>query len=228
MPDLKKAGDSLDEAKEDLKDFEEGALQSFQELKDMKDGDFAEEEAVFKHGGYYETIDGMRLDRAVIDACRKAVEGQGSGRVSVDDATKVFAELADGGRVTSCERWTMRYCLQEFRWTDAAQTWLVEALQAVKGGQTPAKKARTSGAGYYEVIDGFKCDRGIIDVCRESIVGAGDGRVSQDDAQKVWVKAADGNGVTDAERWTIRYCFSAFNFTEAAHDYIMDQLKAVA
>jgi len=226
MPDLKTAGDNLDEAKEDVKEFEEGALQSFAELKDLK-----EDSEIFKEGvprvAYYETIDGMRLDRGIIDACRTAVMGAGDGRVSADDAKKVLEEAADGGRVTSCERWTMRYCLQEFRWTEAAQTWLVEEIKNVKGGQSPAKKAKT-GTGYYETVDGFKCDRGIIDTCREAIAGAGDGRISQEDALKVWEKAADGNQVTDAERWTVRYCVGAFNFTESAHDWIMDQLKQQA
>jgi len=44
MPDLKKAGDALDEAKVDLKEFNEGALQSFHELKDVKEDDFKEAE----------------------------------------------------------------------------------------------------------------------------------------------------------------------------------------
>jgi len=227
MPDLKNAGDNLDGAKEDVKDFEEGALQSFAELKDLKeDSDIFKEQT--PSGSYYETFDGMKLDRGIIDACRTAVMGRGDGRVSADDAKKVFEEAADGSRVTSCERWTLRYCLQEFKWTEDAQTYLFEELKNIKGGQSPAKKAKTSGTSYYETIDGFKCDRGIIDACRESIVGEGDGRVSQEDAQKVWAKAADGKQVTDAERWTVRYCVSAFNFTESAHDWIMDQLKKAA
>jgi len=40
----------------------------------------------------------------------------------------------------------------------------------------------------------------------------------------VWAKAADGNQVTDAERWTVRYVVSAFNFAEPAHDFIMAKL----
>jgi len=45
MPDLKEAGDGLDEAKEVLTAFIGGALQSFNELKDVKEDDFKEEEA---------------------------------------------------------------------------------------------------------------------------------------------------------------------------------------
>jgi len=48
--------------------------------------------------------------------------------------------------------------------------------------------------------------------------------VSEDDAKKVWEKAADGNKVTNAEKWTLRYCFSTFNWTRAGHDYVQGQL----
>jgi chromosome segregation ATPase len=41
MPDLKKCGDAFDQAKEDIKAFAEGALKAFEELKDLKEGDFA-------------------------------------------------------------------------------------------------------------------------------------------------------------------------------------------
>jgi len=220
MPDLKKAGDALDEAKDDLKDFEEGALLSFTELKGLKEDDFKAEMEGWSGSSYYQTIDGMKLDRGIIDECRKAVAGD--GRVTVDDAKKVFVEIADGGRATACERWTVRYCLQEFKWSEAAQTWLVEALTGLKGGQAPAKKARTSGTGYYETVDGFKCDRAIINSCREAL--SADGIITKEEAQGVWAKAADGNQVTDAERWTVRYVVSAFNFAEPAHDFIMSKL----
>jgi len=191
--------------------------------------EIAIKEEVVTGSSYYETIDGMKLDRGIIDACRTAVAGAGDGRVSVEDAQRVFAEVADGNKETKVERWTVRYCLQEFNWTEAAHDWLVEELKKVPQegiSGSPSKRARTSTGGYYETIDGFKCDRGIIDVCREVIVGQGDGRVSQDDAKKVWEKAADGNKVTNCEKWTLRYCVSSFNWTREAHDWIMAQLRA--
>jgi len=43
MPDLKKVGDSLDEAKEALKDFDV-PMQAYAELKDLKEDDFKEPE----------------------------------------------------------------------------------------------------------------------------------------------------------------------------------------
>jgi len=230
MPELKEAGDSLDQAKDDLKEFIEGALQSFNELKVLKEGDFpTPKEEIHTGSSYYETIDGMKLDRGIIDACRTAVAGAGDGRVSGKDAKKVFEEVADGNKETKCERWTVRYCLQEFNWTEAAHDWLVEELKKVPQeglSGSPAKKQKT-GTGYYETVDGYKCDRAIIDACREAIAGQGDGRVSLDDAEKVWAKAMDGNKVTDAEKWTVRYCLSSFNWTREAHNWIMQQMHQV-
>ena len=39
---------------------------------------------------YFESIDGMKLDKAIGEACREAGEGQGDGRVSVEDAEAIF------------------------------------------------------------------------------------------------------------------------------------------
>ena len=38
---------------------------------------------------FYETVDHVKLDKGVLEACREAVAGVGDGRVSVDDAKKV-------------------------------------------------------------------------------------------------------------------------------------------
>jgi len=200
-------------------------MQAFTELKEMKEGDFDPPPEKTT------TIDGMSLDRAIIDACRLAISGPGDGRVSVDDAKKVFLVVADGNKETRVERWTVRYCLQEFNWTEAAHDWLIEELKKVPQeamSGSPAKKARTSTTGYYETVDGYKCDKGIIDACREGVAGQGDGRISAADAEKVWEKAADGGRVTDAEKWTIRYCLSGFNWTRQAHDWTLDKLRQVA
>jgi len=227
MPELKDAGDTLDQMNSDLDEFATGALAAYNELKDWKEGDF-DPPPVTTGASFYETIDGMDCDRAVIDACRTAVAGQGDGRVSIEDAKQVFEKIADGGRETQKERWTLRYCMQKFKWTDAAHDWIVEELKKVVQEDihgSPSKKAKTEGGAYYEAVDGFNCDRGIVDACRDAVAGQGDGRISRDDAEKVWAKAKDGNKVTDAEKWTLRYCFSSFNWTRAGHDWLLEQCE---
>ena len=46
--------------------------------------------------------------------------------------------------------------------------------------------------------------------------GSGDGRISKDDATKLWEDAMDGQGLTDCERRTIQYVYDTFNCTDAA------------
>ena len=55
------------------------------------------------------TIDGVKCDRGIIDACETAVKAKGDGRVSKEDAEKVFAKAAEGFKVTRCARWTLRW-----------------------------------------------------------------------------------------------------------------------
>jgi len=181
---------------------------------------------------YYETVDGQKCDRAIIDACKEAVAGRGDGRVSVDDAKKVFEKIADGSKETQVERWTVRYCMTKYNFTEAAMDWITEACSKVKQDdadeEPPAKKPKSEGdASYYEEIDGLECDRSIVDACREAIAGKGDGRVSVEDAQTVFLKVADAGKVTQCERWTVRYCLTEFNWTEPAQDWIVESMKEV-
>merc|ERR1711870_152909 len=92
-------------------------------------------------------------------------------------------------------------------------------------GEPATKKPKTESASYYATMDGLKCDRAIIDACATAVEGQGDGRVSIDDAKKVWEKAADGGKVTKAERWTVRHCLTHFKFTEPAMDFMKENLK---
>merc|ERR1711920_647012 len=143
---------------------------------------------------------------------------------------KVYKKVVDANKITATERQSLTYCLAAFNWTDAAQHWIVDAIDKwdqahVEKEEPPAKKPRTERASYYMTIDGMKCDRAIVDTCAKSVEGQGDGRVSVDDAKKVWEKAADGGKVTKAERWTVRHCLTHFKFTEPAMDFIKENLQ---
>lgn len=218
LPELKATGDGLDGAKKALKDFESGPQSAFAELKDLQEGQF-------KQSAYYEKVDGLKCDKAIIDACREALKGD--GRVNADDAKNVFAKIADGNKVTRVERWTLCYCMTEFKWTEEADDWITDACAKVPQGR-PSKKPRKSGKSYYEVVDGVRLDRSIVDLCRAAVEREeSGGRVSQADAESVWAKAADGKGVTKTEKWTLRYCLANFKFAQDAHDYIDAQVKAL-
>ena len=85
------------------------------------------------------TIDGVKCDRGIIDACETAVKAKGDGRVSKEDAEKVFAKAAEGFKVTRCARWTLRYCLAHFKWIEAAVTYLAEQMKAATQEDEPTK-----------------------------------------------------------------------------------------
>jgi len=146
---------------------------------------------------------------------------------SVDDAKKVFEKIEDGNKVTRAERWTLRYCLEHFNWTEAAHDWIVDELKKVPE-ENPAKRGRAAGKGYTQQIDGVKMDRAIITACTEALpADQPDGRISAAGAAQVWEKAADANKVTVAEKWTLRYCLSNFKWERDAHDYIIEHLKSL-
>merc|ERR1712151_546459 len=72
-----------------------------------------------------ETVDGVECDGGIMEACRTAVKGKGDGRVSIEDAKKIFKQAEDGNEITQQELWTLAYCLNEFKWTRAAHDFFV-------------------------------------------------------------------------------------------------------
>lgn len=78
--------------------------------------------------GYYETIDGIKYDRGIMDAARAAVEGKGDGRVSKADADDILAAILDGNTISEIEYRTAFLILRDFKFTDEAQKAFIEKL----------------------------------------------------------------------------------------------------
>merc|ERR1711976_177179 len=123
--------------------------------------------------------------------------------------------------------------MQIFNWAEDAHDWMIEEMKKVPGGlseeERQAKRARTStGKGYYETVDGFKCDLEIVDVCRDATAATGadglEGRISLEDARKVWERATISSKVTDCEKWTLRMCLTLFKWSRAGHDFVNEQI----
>jgi len=72
---------------------------------------------------YYKEIDGKKYDKELLDLAESLTKGKGDGRISMDDAEKLFAEVRDGGKYTDVEKDTMAYVRDNFKWTDAADKW---------------------------------------------------------------------------------------------------------
>lgn len=72
---------------------------------------------------YYIEIDGKKYDRGLVEAAKKAVEGQGDGRISKADAEILFNLVKDGDKYTDTEKETMEYIRHNFKWTEEADEW---------------------------------------------------------------------------------------------------------
>ena len=68
---------------------------------------------------YYVEIAGEKLDRAMIDCAKRAVEGAGDGRISIDDAKALLALVKDADNYTDIEKKTMKHIRDNFQFTDA-------------------------------------------------------------------------------------------------------------
>ncbi len=72
---------------------------------------------------YYITINGKKLDKRLVEMAQAVVAGQGDGRISHDDAKKLFDAVKDGGVYTDVEKVTMEYIRDNFKWTESADEW---------------------------------------------------------------------------------------------------------
>ena len=72
---------------------------------------------------YYVTIDGIKMDKDLIDAADEAVKGRGDGRISMEDATILLEKVKDGNSYTDVEKDTMEYVRKKYTWTYEANEW---------------------------------------------------------------------------------------------------------
>jgi hypothetical protein len=72
---------------------------------------------------YYKMVDGKQLDARLLEQAEKAVEGTGDGRISLADAETLFNLVKDGNQYTDVEKETMEYIRDNFKWTEAGDSW---------------------------------------------------------------------------------------------------------
>lgn len=73
--------------------------------------------------GYYREMDGKKYDGDLLDLAEELVKGRGDGRISQDDAEKLFAKVKDGNSYTDVEKDTVAYIRDQIKWTDSADEW---------------------------------------------------------------------------------------------------------
>ncbi len=80
-------------------------------------------------------------------------------------------------------------------------------------------------ASYYKKINGKSYDRGLLDLADGSIKGKGDGRISINDAKKLFKKIKDSNEYTDIEKRTVQYIRDNYQFTKEADSYFRAEVR---
>jgi hypothetical protein len=68
----------------------------------------------------YETIDGEKYEKELLELARKHTTGKGEGRISKDEAAELIESAKDGTSVTETEMKTLKYIRSNFQFTDAA------------------------------------------------------------------------------------------------------------
>jgi hypothetical protein len=93
--------------------------------------------------------------------------------------------------------------------------------------------ASTTSKPYYEIIADLKYDRAALDAARAAVAGAGDGRVSMNDAKFILSTLLDtggsssgGGSITTVEYRTAFMILRDFNFTSEARNVFVDVLAS--
>ena len=78
---------------------------------------------------------------------------------------------------------------------------------------------------YYKTINGKKYDKEMLDVADKAKSGAGDGRISLEDAQKLLDALKDGNKYTDVEKDTMKYIRDNYEFTDESDAWFRTEIR---
>ncbi len=78
---------------------------------------------------------------------------------------------------------------------------------------------------YYKVIDGVKYDKELLEAADEAVAGAGDGRISMNDAKMLLEKVKDGDSYTDIEKATMKYVRENYKWTEEANEWFRTEIR---
>lgn len=82
---------------------------------------------------YYISINGIRYDRALIEAAQAFTKGRGESKIALDEIQALFKLASDGKKTTETEWRTLRYIGEHFSLTAPAKGWLEDQFN-LNGG----------------------------------------------------------------------------------------------
>lgn len=68
----------------------------------------------------YQSIDGVKYEKELLDLAKKHTTGRGEGKLSKDEVADLFKSANDGQGVTETEKRTLEYIRNNFEFTNAA------------------------------------------------------------------------------------------------------------
>ena len=68
----------------------------------------------------YQTIDGVKYEKELIDLAKEHTTGKGEGKLSKAEVADLIKSANDGQGVTDIEKATLQYIRKNFVFTDAA------------------------------------------------------------------------------------------------------------
>ena len=81
---------------------------------------------------------------------------------------------------------------------------------------------------YYKTIDGKDYNREMLEIADEAVAGAGDGRISIENAKKLLGAVKDANKYTDIEKATMKYIRDNYKFTDASDQWFRTEIQKCA
>lgn len=79
--------------------------------------------------------------------------------------------------------------------------------------------------GYYRNVNGRDLDARLLEMAEKAVAGAGDGRISRADAEKLLAAVKDANAYTDIEKETMAYIRDHFQWTESADAWFRTEIS---
>eukprot|EP00899_Mesostigma_viride_P018249 jgi/Mesvir1/26425/Mv16115-RA.1 len=154
----------------------------------------------------YKQIKNKRFLKKLLDLAEESVAGAGDGRISVDDAKKLFAELNQHDLYSKVDKRTVGYIRETYKWTEAANKWFSAELARLE-----ESKSRP-------------VDEELLKMAHDATAGAGDGRISLADAKtilnRIWEK-----GYNAPQKAAVAYMRGKLNWTDAADEWFRKEIR---
>ncbi|CAK0877171.1 unnamed protein product [Prorocentrum cordatum] len=174
---------------------------------DMASEEPATKKAKTGEESYYKVIDGVRYDRALLEAA----EGfAADGQVGYPEARKLWKNAQDGAGVTDIEKATLEYAMKVYKFSEPARKFMTTYLAAGKHRS------------YYKTVSNVQYDRALLEAAEKA---AADGQISWREAKQLLEDASDGKGMTGTEKATLEYALKTFKFTDKARKFLEGGLR---